>query len=193
MAEDKKTIRKRMKDIRRSVNPADKMEWDEKIFKNLVSTELYKSSEMILCYISTDIEVDTRMFINYALQDGKKIAVPKCNDDNTMCFFEISSFDSLVRSSFGIDEPSENVHRKITDDEIKNSLCIVPALSFDRYGMRVGYGGGYYDRFLQKYDTDTIGICYDICISEKIDNQAHDVKIKNIITEKAITEVTDEQ
>lgn len=193
MAEDKKTVRKRMRDIRKSINPSDKKLWDEKIFRNIISTDLYRNSDTILCYISTETEVDTRILIEYALKDGKKIAVPRCNDDNTMTFFEISSLNSLERSAFGIDEPSEKIHRKIKESEIENALCIVPALSFDKYGMRIGYGGGYYDRFLQKYNISTIGICYDLCISEKIDSQVHDVRIKNIITEKAIMEVTDEQ
>lgn len=180
---NKKTLRKQMLDIRKSMDKSYKNECDEKIFLKLINSTQYKNADTILCYVSTDIEVDTRKFINHALKDGKKIAVPKCCNDGIMIFFEINSLNNLIRSKFGIDEPDENIHRRINEDEINASLCIVPALSFDKNGMRIGYGGGFYDRFLSKYSLNTIGICYSSCITNKIDSQAYDMKIKNIITE----------
>lgn len=158
-------------------------ECDEKIFLKLINSVGYKNADTILCYISTDIEVDTRKFIKQALKDGKKIAVPKCFNDGIMIFFEINSLNNLIRSGFGIDEPDENIHRRIDENEINDALCIVPALSFDKNGMRLGYGGGFYDRFLSTYRLNAVGICYSSCITDRIDAQAYDIKIKNIITE----------
>ncbi len=189
----KKALRKQMKDIRKNMNPSYKKECDEKIFRGLISSSLYKNTDTILCYVSTDIEVDTRQFIEYALNNGKKVAVPKSYQDGIMLFYEIDTLENLERSPFGIDEPCENIHKRIDELEINNALCIVPALSFDKFGMRLGYGGGYYDRFLSAYSPKTIGICYSVCISDKIDSHEYDVKIKNIITENNISEVSDEQ
>lgn len=157
---------------------------DEKIFLRLVSSEQFKNHDKILCYVSTDIEVDTRKFIEYALECGKTVAVPKCVRNGEMIFFEIHSLDNLERSAFGIDEPSEKIHRKFSSDETDSCLCIVPALAFDSNGMRLGYGGGYYDRFLSRFSPETVGICYSSCIVEKIPFQQHDIRIKNIITDK---------
>ncbi len=189
----KKALRKHMKDIRKNMSSSYKKECDEKIFSSLISSSLYKNTNTILCYVSTDIEVDTRQFIEYALNDWKKIAVPKSYDNGIMLFYEINTLENLERSPFGIDEPCENIHKKIKESEINNALCIVPALSFDKSGMRLGYGGGYYDRFLSVCSPKTIGICYSVCISDKIDSHKYDVKIKNIITENNILEVSDEQ
>lgn len=184
MTENKNILRKQMKEIRKSMNAIYKKECDNKIFHKLISSEQYENSDVILCYVSTEIEVDTRQFINYALNDGKKIAIPRCFENGCMIFFEINSLDNLERSAFGIDEPSDETHRRIDISALANPLCIVPALAFDRQGMRLGYGGGYYDRFLSQYSSmPTIGICYSSCINEKISGQIHDIKIKNIITE----------
>lgn len=183
MIMDKKTLRRKIMDLRKSMDKTFKSECDEKIFACLINLPQYRNSDTVLCYVSTETEVDTRRFIDHALNDGKKVAVPRCFDNGKMIFFEIKSLNGLERSSFGIDEPCEKIHRPVTDDEIKGALCIVPALSFDRNGMRLGYGGGYYDRFLSRYTLNTVGICYSSCMAEKISVQAHDIKIENIITE----------
>lgn len=180
---DKNTIRRQMKNIRKLMNSDCKKIYDEMIFRKLISSHQYKNHNVILCYVSSAIEVDTRKFINHALDDGKIIAVPKCMGSGSMTFFEISSLECLERSAFGIDEPSALLSRPVEDSEINSALCIVPALSYDRSGGRVGYGGGYYDRFLSVYNPETLGICYSLCISEKIESFGHDIKIKNIITE----------
>ncbi len=179
-----------MKEFRKSMNPLYKKECDEKIFRSLISSQLFKNAETILCYVSTEIEVDTRKFINYAMENGKQVAVPKSYNDGIMIFYKIKSLDTLVTSKFGIDEPLEE--NEIDEAEINSALCIVPALSFDKSGFRLGYGGGYYDRFLSKYSPKTIGICYSECMSDKIESHEYDVKIKNIITENNIPEVTNE-
>ena len=181
--ESKKLLRNQMKNIRKSMDISFKESCDNEIFLKLVSSEQFRNHDKILCYVSTDIEVDTRRFINYALECGKTVAVPKCGRNGEMTFFEIDSLDNLERSAFGIDEPSEKLHRKFSSDETDSCLCIVPALAFDSDGMRLGYGGGYYDRFLSRFSPETVGICYSSCIVEKIPSQQHDIRIKNIITE----------
>ena len=115
-------------------------------------------------------------------EDNKKIALPYCTDkDGNMSFYYINSFDDLITGSFGIREPDITKCKIAVPDD--NTLIIVPGLSFDRFGYRLGYGKGYYDKFLSKHKIKTIGLCYKECLVEKIDTDKFDYKIDEVITD----------
>jgi len=153
---------------------------DERIYNNLVKLEYIRNCETFLIYASSPDEVDTRRFIKKMLGDGKIIAIPKCIGRN-MVFISVNSLDELIRSSFGVDEPSDGI--KITD--FHNTVCIVPALRFDRDGYRLGWGGGFYDRFLSGYTGHSIGICYeDNC--GNVPTDIYDIAVNSVITENGI-------
>lgn len=141
------------------------------------------AADTVLTYISTDIEVDTIEFIEEMLKSGKTVAVPKCEGKN-MRFIKISGFDDLVKGAFGIPEPVGG--EEIT--EFKNSVCITPALSYDEKGYRMGYGGGYYDRFSLIYDGISIGICYEEFMGE-IPKEEFDRPVPIIVTDKKVRHI----
>lgn len=156
---------------------------DAQILENLVTLDVYQNAEVLLCYHATPFEVGTIDLIRRALSDGKTVALPCCDPStHTMSFYSFSDLSELVPSHYGICEPPQTPSRLVTD--LSRAVCIVPALSIDYDGNRLGYGGGYYDRFLaQNPSLMTIGLCYSECCRESIPAQIHDIPLRLVITE----------
>lgn len=184
--EYKKQLRSCFKEKRISMTADEKSEKDRKIFEKLTAMSAYKNAERIFAYVSTGIEVDTLMLMEKALSDGKRVAVPRCIDGTReMDFYYIRSFDDLEKGSFGVLEPKTQCCEKA--DDLSSGVCIVPGLSFDTEGYRLGYGGGYYDRFLSRYTgLVKIGICYCSCISRKLIRGNFDINTDYVVTEKYV-------
>ena len=182
----KKEMRDKYKQIRRDMPVNVKTERDYQIFSRLVDMETYKKSELILTYVSTDIEVDTIQFIEHALNDNKTVAVPRCVDGTrNMDFYIIKSIDDLESGSFSVQEPSPEKCEKLK--KFDNAFCIVPALVYDSYGYRLGYGKGYYDRFLSAHkNMYLVGIGYCCCMVTKLIHGYFDVAVNTIVTEKYV-------
>lgn len=180
MSELKKALRAEILSQRRDMEESVRKEYDERIYNNLVKLDPVKKCGSFLVYASSPIEVDTRRFITAMLAEGKTVAVPKCVG-KSMRFLEISSLSELVKSRFGVDEPADG--REIT--AFDGTVCIVPALRFDRNGYRLGWGGGFYDRFLASYDGFSVGICYEQCCGDVPRNE-YDLNVNTVITENGI-------
>jgi len=172
---NKQILRNKYKEIRKNVS--NKEEQDNIIFNKVINLEEYKQSDLVLIYVSLRDEVDTIKLIKYSLEIGKQIAVPKCEGDDII-FYNISSLRDLEEGNFGILEPKTN---KIVDN-FDNSICIIPGVAFDKQNNRIGYGRGFYDRFLKNYNGIKIGLTYKECICDKIDADDNDVKLDKVIT-----------
>lgn len=185
---DSKSILRKQYKLRRAslfVSDADKKKADDAIKEYFISLKKSHNISVFLIYVSFRDEVDTKELIEYLLSSGGKVAVPRCYDNGRMEFFVISSLENLRTSAYGILEPEDDERFRVTDFE--NSLCIVPGLAFDSSGMRIGYGGGYYDRFLEKHENMiSVGFCYDSLIEKSVLTEKHDRKVDYIITEKGI-------
>lgn len=184
--EHKTELRNKYKQIRREMPANVKMQRDEKIFSRLIELDAYKSSQTVLTYVSTEIEVDTIKFIKHALNDGKTVAVPRCvPNTRDMVFYIIKSLRDLERGSFSVLEPITKQCKKLTDFD--GAFCIVPALVYDRYGYRLGYGKGYYDRFLSAHkNMFRVGIGYCCCTVTELVHGRFDVAVDTLITEKYV-------
>ena len=122
-------------------------------------------------------------------KDGKRIAVPKCIDKTgLMDFYYIDSTDCLKKGSFSIMEPDEEICEKVTD--FSDGLCLVPGLCFDYQGYRLGFGKGYYDRFLEKFGGISVGICYSRCIEKELPKGIFDKNADILVTDKFINYIT---
>ncbi len=176
----KKDIRDFYIKIRSGISPSEKDEFDKTIFTKFVNSSFFYNYDTFLIYISVKNEVGTVDIMNYLFAKNKKVAVPYCNSSE-MIFYYINSVDELKEGKFGI--PSVDVlnSKKVTD--FFKTLCIVPGVSFDNKGNRLGYGGGYYDRFLSKHNLPSLGLTYERCISSNIPCEDFDVKIDTILTE----------
>lgn len=180
---DKKELRKFYKSIRECISRNEKTLFDSKIFTFLVNSELFKDAETLLIYVSVNNEIDTNSIIKFALSEGKKVAVPYCVG-NMMNFLVIKSPDDLIDGKFGI--PTADPEKCFSVEDFSNALCVVPGLSFDNYGNRLGYGGGFYDRFLSKNKVKTVGLCYERSISNALPIEKYDIATDYILNENGL-------
>ena len=182
--EYKTNLRTKYKSIRKSMSIDKKKCYDNDIYNKVISLKAYKKSKIVLTYVSTDIEVDTIQIINHSLREGKIVAVPKCiKGTRNMRFYVIKSLDDLEVATFSVLEPKIDICQEIIDFD--NAFCIVPGLVFDLKGYRLGYGKGYYDRFLDKSQSlNKIGLCYCSCTVNSLIYGKFDVPVDIIVTEK---------
>lgn len=186
----KSVLRTNHRNYRKLMDREEKANKDFQIFQKFISCDLFAKTDVILTYVSSEIEVDTRKIIEYSLKVGKKIAVPvSISDSFSLDFYFINSMNDLHVGYFSILEPNIDKCKFCDINKLKNYLCVVPGLAFDMCGYRVGYGKGYYDRFLKKYKCETIGFCYEIDLIESIHKNLHDMSVNMILTENRILKV----
>ncbi len=186
--EYKNRLRQRYRSYRENLSPADKLRLDEDILSRVTRLNQYATATTVLVYVSTPIEVDTRRLIERALADGKQVAVPRCvPNSRNMEFYRIDSLDELSKGTFGVDEPTPDPQRLISPE--CGGLCIVPALCYDEFGYRLGYGKGYYDRYLSGFKGITVGICYSACVRRSLVHGRYDRPVELLITERYIKRI----
>lgn len=169
----KSELRKQLIARRKALDPISKAEMDKALFENVISCPEFRRARLVLAFVSTEIEVDTRRIIQYCFDTGKPVAVP-ISGDTELTFCIITDFSRLHMGRYGIYEPMpENAVSDFSD-----SICLVPALQFDKNNYRIGYGKGYYDRFLSGYKGFSAGLCYKSFIGEvPVDRFDHRVDI----------------
>lgn len=184
MTDKKRELRRKMKSQRDGISQEEKAVLDRKIQENLFGSDFYKNAELILTFISVGSEPDTREILRRAWADGKRTAVPKCLPEHKMAFCIIESFDDCGSGKYGIPEPLPHCSEVSLTE--KNILCLVPGLAFNRNGARLGYGGGYYDRFLRKHpDVLSCGICAERFSEENVPEEETDQRLCGLVTEKS--------
>lgn len=187
--EVKMNLRAESRRFRERLEPARKSDMDEKISQRFASLKEYRSAPILYTYVSKPLEVDTLRLIEKAAADGKRVAVPRCLPETMeMEFFEISSAADLERGCYGVLEPVAGKCPPVRACD--GALCIVPGLSFDSQGYRLGYGKGYYDRFLANFRGVTVGICYSGCTRWNLPHGYYDRPVDILITEKYIRRVS---
>lgn len=160
----------------------------EKIFSKVLALEEFKSCSKILLYASYNNEVSTYDFFERARKLSKQIYFPKCQANGKMRFFEVSSLSKLCPGMYGIPEPDNCACEY---ESSSDTLCIVPAICFDKRGFRLGYGKGYYDRFLSTFKGHSIGVVMDKFMVQYLPTLPTDIRVKKIISDKNIYERTD--
>lgn len=186
--EYKKSLRERYRTERNKLSPNEKLNLDEGIFSRFFKLNQYSSATTVLAYVSLGIEVDTIKIINRILSDNKRVAVPYCVPNTRILeFYLINSIDDLQVGAFGVLEPVPNPENRLTD--WSHSICIVPGLCFDLNGYRLGFGKGYYDRFLSDYTGVKIGLCYSSGLRGHLFHGRYDRPVDVIVTEKNIKSI----
>lgn len=181
----KRELRSKYKRVRASMPKELKAQLDQKLTEKFLELDEYKNCGTLFAFVSSEIECDTSKIIGHALGSGRRVAVPKCQKQNgEMDFYYIKSYDDLEEGMFGILEPVPEKCELAAD--YSNGLCLVPGLSFDLEGYRLGFGKGYYDRFLQKFRGATASVCYNKCIEKELPHGAFDRTVDIIVTEKFI-------
>jgi 5-formyltetrahydrofolate cyclo-ligase len=183
----KHKIRKKILEARENHEESERSKKDSAIEDKMFSLHEFKKAKIILFYVSIRGEVRTDKMISESLEKGKRILVPFADLKNKrLLISEINDLDELSPGAFGIPEPKNP--REFPLEKI--DLVIIPGIAFDKKGNRVGYGMGFYDRFLKGFKSHVpkIALAYDLQIVSEIPADGDDVRVDKVITEKEIIE-----
>jgi len=188
--EEKKRLRKKIKDIYKTFSKSEITEKSKKILDNLKSLETWNNTNTLFAFLPLSDEVDTSCIIKEALTQGKKVAVPRINN-NDIIFHYITSIskEEFIKHDYGMYEPlhkSESVN--ISDLDSSKILILTPGMAFDKQCNRLGRGKSFYDRYLSEYGKNCIkaGIAFSFQIIENLPIEKHDVQLDFVITDKEI-------
>lgn len=177
----KKVIRKQVFAARKAHTDQQIDDWSRKIAETVTALPEYSNSRRILAYADYNHEVMTKYIIEAAWNDGKEVAVPKVVGQD-MVFYKLTDFAQLEKGYFGIPEPARG---EIVQWE--EALMIMPGVAFDRQNHRVGYGGGFYDRFLEKHPYITrVAVAFEFQMMSEVPVESTDISPEIIVTEKEI-------
>ena len=187
----KRELRAHFKGVRKDLGENGRAAIDASIEANLCSLPEFEDAEVLLAYLDFGPEVRTRGIIQAAWDVGKTVALPWCvPGTHEMRWFKVASFDGLVKSSLGVEEPEPNDETEQLLRTGQRMLTLVPGLTFDAAGYRLGYGGGFYDTFLAKFDGISVGLCREAQFSDDLRAEgiidAHDLPAQLVVTEKRV-------
>ena len=178
--DSKKQLRKKYSEIRAHIT--DKAAKDADIAERLLSLDRVREADCLMAYASFGSEVETYGIIDALLGSDTKIAYPRCEDDGIMTFHIIESFADLHEGMYRISEPDITLPQAVITDK---TVCLIPGLAFTEKGGRLGYGGGYYDRFLiENPHIYTIALSYEELIADELPLLQHDLLVNSIVTEE---------
>lgn len=188
----KSEIRSKMMEVRNELSDSQKSIYDNKLASMLYSAVSYKNCGSLFCFVSFKSETDTHEIIKHSLACGKKVYVPRV-ERHGMEFYQIHSLYGLIPSKFGVPEPMPDKKTQFNADDIsvkekesdEKYLMLLPGLAFDYKGNRIGYGAGYYDKYLHTHRNINfykVALAYDFQIIDEIQAQEHDIKVDMIIT-----------
>lgn len=174
---DKKQLRDQIRQRKRAMTETEITEKSAALAQKFLATPLYKQAKTLYGYLPYNQEVRTVPILEQALADGKQVAVPKIYGD-TMRFILLPDLSKVEKGYSGIPEP-------IADEPIANdetALVLMPGLAFDPKGNRMGYGGGFYDKFLEaEPGHPTVALCYDFQMLPHLDTEAHDIPVDLVL------------
>ena len=174
---DKDMLRAEIRRRKRAMSETEILSASWQLTQMLIATPQYQNADTVYLYLPYNQEIRTVPILEYALAEGKRVAVPKVYGKE-MKFIYISGMADVAPGLWGIPEPvldgpvAENPH----------ALVIVPGLAFDREGNRIGYGGGYYDKFLSRErEHPTVALCYGFQVVESIGKEEWDVPVDLVL------------
>ena len=175
---EENALRRKMRAARKACT--DRATRDDCLSQRLMELSVYQKASCVLSYVSFGTEADTLRILERVLADGKALYVPKCvPNTNRMVFYRISALRDLSPGAYGILEPGADCPR-VEPAEI--DLIFVPGTAFDVRGHRIGQGGGYYDRYLNRTRAVRVGVCHDFALLSAVPSEAHDARMDIVVT-----------
>lgn len=190
LQESKNKMRYDYLKIRDRVEPAARFSYSNSILSKVKQLDSYEDSRVVMFYLSYGSEVITDLMIKEVLADGKEVAVPVIQSpgDGIMTAVKISKLEDCYERVYGIRQPEFNESDVVAKEDI--DLIFVPGIVFDLSGYRIGYGKGYYDRWLEGTDIlKRVGLAFEVQLVEKIPNGQYDLPVSKILTEKRVIEI----
>ena len=174
---DKKELRRTIRDRKRAMTEEEIVSRSEKLGVLFAQSEAYKAAKTIYGYLPYNQEVRTVPMLEQALKDGKRVAVPKVYGDE-MKFLYLDDLTKVEKGYAGIPEPIAD--EPVADDE--TALVLMPGLAFDPQGHRIGYGGGFYDKFLAaEPNHPTLALCYEFQMLPELHTEEHDIPVDTVL------------
>lgn len=174
---DKTALRQKIRQQKRAMTPEEIEQASARLCQLFFETEAYQKAKTVYSYLPYNQEVRTVPILERAVADGKAVAVPKVYGD-TMRFIYITSMDQTAPSSMGIPEP-------VADEPVANdptALVLMPGLAFDKEGHRIGYGGGFYDKFLAaEPNHPTVALCYAFQVVDRLETEEFDIPVDCVL------------
>lgn len=180
---EKKDLRKFYSNLRDSLSTEEITKRSQKMCNSFFGSALYKNSQTIFTYINYKSEFNTSIIAKKTLSDNKKLCVPVMSKKaHEMFFVQITNLNELQKNKFGILEPTLNFEKVLKPNN--KTVIIVPALAFDKNGFRLGYGGGYYDKYLSENKSfANIGFSFNFQIANELIHNENDIPVDVILTE----------
>ena len=174
---DKKELRSMIRQRKRAMTETEILEKSRLLMELFCASDAYRDADAVYGYLPYNQEVRTTPMLQKALDDGKRVAVPKIFGDE-MKFIWLEDLNRVAPGYSKIPEPLED--GPIADDP--TALVLMPGMAFDPQGHRIGYGGGFYDRFLeQEPEHPTLALCYDFQMLPHLDTEEHDIPVDTVI------------
>lgn len=174
---NKQELRAHIRQLKRAMTEEEIQAASQRLGVLFAASEAYRQAKTIYGYLPYNQEVRTTQMLQKALEDGKRIAVPKCYGDE-MRFIYLEDLSQVEKGYCGIPEPIAD--GPIADDP--TALVLMPGLAFTKEGARMGYGGGFYDKFLAaEPNHPTLALCYDFQMVEHLDTEAHDIPVDTVL------------
>lgn len=174
---DKKQLRRQIAAQKRAMTGDEIRRKSAALAEQFLATSLYREAKTVYGYLPYNQEVRVELILEQALLDGKRVAVPKVYGDQ-MRFLYLEDISDVEEGFAGIPEP-------VADEPVANdptALVIMPGLAFDPKGNRMGYGGGFYDRFLQQEPNHpTVALCYDFQMLPELETEEHDIPVDLVL------------
>lgn len=174
---DKKILRKQIREKKQAMTPEQIQSASEKLKELFLATQQYRQAKTVYGYLPYNQEVRTVPILEQALADGKRIAVPKVYG-NEMKFIYLTDLNRVAPGYAGIPEPVED--HPVGDDP--TALVLMPGLAFDKAGHRIGYGGGFYDKFLaEEPEHPTVALCYEFQVVQQLPTEEFDIPVDCVL------------
>ena len=176
----KEAIRAEMAGRVKNLSPVYCREADAAICRGVLQSEAYRQAKVLLCYVGSEREINTSALLHAALRDGKILALPLCVEKGVMEARQIAGLGDLVSGKYGILAP------KLTCPVVEPEaleLVVVPCAAGNERGERLGYGGGYYDRYLPRVSCPTMLLCRRHLLTDEIPLEEHDLRMDYLVTE----------
>ncbi len=179
----KKEIRRIANENRKAMPPGEEEEKSRKICEQILSLPEYKEARSLYCYVDFNHEVRTWDIMENAIAEGKRVAVPRVDGDS-MDFYYITSREDLEPGCLGILEPKAGLSMAAEEE----AFFLMPGVAFDRDHHRVGYGGGYYDRYLERFPKLTkVAVAYECQVFDQVPHETFDICPTVLVTEAGIS------
>lgn len=183
ISEEKKALRREIRAAMRNLPLQEKLRSDEQILTRLRTLKTYQEANTVFCFVGTPLEIDTRPLLTDVLLSGRRLCVPRCLAGHRMEPVVIHSLEDLTPGAYDILEPVASCE-VLRPDEV--DFTVVPCLSCDSAGHRLGQGGGYYDRFLSNYQGRAAMVCREAFMRPSIPADLYDQTIETLVTDAKI-------